>query len=273
MANRPTVETGSVAVNGARLAYDIAGAGQPLVLVHAGIADRRMWDDQVPAFAEHYRVIRYDMRGFGASPMVEGPYAHWRDLQGLLAALGIARAHLLGCSIGGMTILDLALAQPDIAASLILVSSGVNGYRPEVEPPRQEAELAAADERGDLARVCELEMQIWVDGPNRTPEQVTPAVRERVYAMNLRALEQQAAGLGSKERLDPPAVGRLGALRVPTLVIVGAADQPEMLLTADLLEQQAAGARKAIIPDVAHVPNMERPVEFNRLVLDFLAAI
>lgn len=273
MANQPRVESGSVPVNGARLAYDAVGAGEPLVLVHAGIADRRMWDDQVSAFAGRYRVIRYDMRGFGESPMVAGPYAHWRDLHGLLGALGVARAHLLGCSIGGMTVLDLALAQPDVAASLILVNSGVNGYWPEAEPSRQEAELQAADERGDLARVCELEMQIWVDGPRRSPEQVDPAVREKMYAMNLHALEQQAAGLGSEERLKPPAVGRLAELRPPTLVIVGGADQPESLVTADLLEQEVGSVRKAIIPDVAHVPNMERPAEFNRLVVDFLAGL
>lgn len=273
MANLPGVESGSVAVNGARLAYDVAGAGEPLVLVHAGIADRRMWDAQVPAFAARYRVIRYDMRGFGESPPVDGPYAHWRDLQGLLQALGIPRAHLLGCSIGGMTVLDLALAQPEVAASLILVNSGVNGYWPEAEPPRQEAELQAADERGDLARVCELEMQIWVDGPRRSPGQVDAAVRAKMYEMNLRALEQQATGLGSEQRLEPPAVGRLAAVRALTLVIVGGVDQPESLVTGDLLERQVASARKVIIPDVAHVPSMERPAEFNRLVLDFLAGI
>src|SRR4051812_9978431 len=93
--------TGFAAVNGVQIYYEIAGSGHPLVLVHAGIADRRMWDAQFPVFAQHYRVIRYDMRGFGKTAMVAGSFAHHDDLHGLLTFLGVERAYLLGCSKGG----------------------------------------------------------------------------------------------------------------------------------------------------------------------------
>src|SRR5215216_7930834 len=94
-------ETGMAAVNGTRIYYEAAGEGEPLVLVHAGIADSRMWEGQIAAFAERYRVIRYDLRGFGKTEMVEGPFSHHEDLRGLLDFLGVRRTHLVGCSMGG----------------------------------------------------------------------------------------------------------------------------------------------------------------------------
>src|SRR5215208_6198208 len=93
-------ETGMAEVNGARIYYEVAGEGDPLVLVHAGIADSRMWEDQLMAFADRYRVIRYDMRGFGMTAMVDLPFSHHEDLRGLLDSLDVERAHLVGCSMG-----------------------------------------------------------------------------------------------------------------------------------------------------------------------------
>jgi len=267
-----TPTTGKVDANGATLYYEAAGGDEPLVLVHAGIADGRMWDAQMDAFSRQYRVIRHDMRGFGRSPMVDGPYSHHADLRALLDALGIERAAFVGCSMGGATVIDFALENPGRAEALVLAGSAVGGFEFDEEPPEEWDELVAADGAGDLERVSELEVRMWVDGPRRGPEAVDPAVRDFVREMNLIALQNEAMQLGEEVDLQPPAATRLSQIQVPTLVLVGDEDRPRPLATADLLERELPDARKMVIPGTAHLPNMERPEGFNRLVLDFLKA-
>lgn len=257
-------------VNGAKFYYEVAGEGEPLVLVHAGIADGRMWEAQLAAFANHYQVIRYDMRGFGSTAMVDGPYSHHEDLRGLLDFLGVGRAHLVGCSMGGGAVLDFTLEYPERAGNLVLVGPAVGGFRPDLDPPRQWDEIVAADEAGDLGRISELEVQIWVDGPRRSPEEVDYSIRDLVREMNLIALKNEASGLGEEWEPEPPAVDRLPDIQSPSLLIVGDEDQPRVFAAADLLERELPNVLKVVIHGAAHLPNMERPEKFNRLVLDFL---
>ena len=265
-------ETGIADVNGARLYYEVAGSGQPLVFVHAGIADHRMWDDQFDVFAQQYRVIRYDARGFGRSDMPPGPFAFRDDLYGLLKHLGAEKAWLVGCSMGGATSLDFTLEHPEMVGALVLIGSGLGGYPYEESPLDTEAEDAI--KARDFERANELDLRLWVDGLNRTPEQVRPGVRERVSEMNMASLrridEQEQA---QQQRLDPPAAGRLGEIGAPTLVIVGDRDVRDIQRIADALEQGIPNARKVVMADAAHVPNMEWPDEFNRIVLDFLGGL
>lgn len=264
--------TGTADVNGAELYYEVSGEGEPLVLVHAGIADGRMWDGQVESFAQRYRVIRPDLRGFGRSPMVEGPYSHHEDLRALLDALGVGRASFVGCSMGGGAVIDFALENPERVEALVLVGSAVGGFRFDEEPPEEWDELVAADEAGDLERVSELEVRMWVDGPLRGPDAVDPAVRDLVREMNLIALQNEAMQLGEELEPQPPAATRLSQVQAPTLVLVGEVDRPRPLAAADLLERELPDARKTVMTGTAHVPNMERPEQFNRLVLDFLGS-
>jgi len=263
-------ETGKADVNGALIYYEVTGEGEPLVLVHAGIADGRMWDGQVEALARRYRVIRYDMRGFGKTAMVEGPYSHHEDLRGLLDSLEVGRAHFVGCSMGGGAVLDFALRYPERVGALVLVGAAVGGFEGDFKPPEQWEELVAADEAGDLGRVSELEVRIWVDGPRRRPEDVDAAIRDLVREMNLIALQNEASGLGEELSTEPPAVDRLSEIVAPVLILVGDSDQPRTLAAADLLAKELPNARKAVVPGTAHLPNMERPQEFNGLVLDYL---
>src|SRR5829696_2371885 len=230
-------ETGMAEVNGARIYYEVAGEGDPLVLVHAGIADSRMWEDQLMALADHYRVIRYDMRGFGRTAMVEGPFSHHEDLRALLDSLDVELAHLVGCSMGGGAVLDFALEYPQRVGNLVLVGSAVGGFRPDFDPPRQWYELVAADEAGDLGRVSELEVGIWVVGPERSPDDVDSSVRDLVWEMNLIALRNETAGLGEEWEPEPPAADRLPDVQAPTLLIVGDEDQPRVFAASNLLER------------------------------------
>ncbi len=281
MSTAQSRQSGLADVNGVQLFYEVAGAGKPIVFSHAGIADARMWDDQFDAFAQRYRVIRFDHRGMGRSTMAPGPFALREDIYGLIRFLGVERAALVGCSMGGAAVLDCTLAHPDAVAALVLVDAGMSGQQYTEEEQAQgkaifgpiEEAIEEAIERGDLDAANEMELKLWVDGPRRRPDQVNPAVREKVREMNLNTFKRaKEFEQGQSQPLDPPAAGRLGEVRCSTLVIVGDEDVPPVLKTADLLVAGIPGARSAVIHDAAHLPNMEKPEEFNRIVLDFLAS-
>jgi 3-oxoadipate enol-lactonase len=252
------------------LAHEVSGSGPALLLVHAGIADRRMWDDQAGPFAEAgWTVVRADLPGFGeTAPPDDGPVALWALLRDLLDRLGVDRAVVVGCSLGGRAAVDLALAAPDRVRALVLVGSGLAGHRFE-EPALHELwdQSEGAIERGDHQEAARVEVDTWVVGMDRDREAVDPGVRRRVTEMLLRAYAHGEADL---EEPDPPAAGRLGELAVPTLVLVGAHDRPDLHAIADALAGGIPGAERVVLGGTAHLPNMERPAEFNRVVLEFL---
>lgn len=271
-----TQTTGYLELDGGRLYYEMTGEGEVLVLSHAGFVDSRMWDDQWDAFAQEYKVVRFDMRGYGKSDALEAPISRRQDLLALLDHLNIERAHLLGCSMSGEVIIDFALEHSARVLSLIPVSAVPSGFEMQGEPPAELMEMMAAVEAGDLERVSELQLRIWVDGPFRQPNEVNAAVRQRAAEMNRIGVENgtwMKADAEPLNPLDPPAAGRLNELQVPTLIIVGALDNPEILRAADVMATQIAGAQKIIIEGGAHVQNMEKPDEFNRAVLTFLSGL
>lgn len=256
------------------LYYEIEGKGEVLVLIHAGFVDSRMWDGQWDAFTKHYRVLRFDMRGFGKSGPATGPVSRRKDLYRLLQELGIEHAHILGCSMGGEAAIDFTLEHPEIVRSLIVVNGTPGGFEMRGDPPSQLLEMLQALEHGDLKRVSELQILLWVDGTFRQPEQVDPLVRQRAAEMNKITVENGTwaiADANPLNPLNPPAVGRPGEISVPALVMAGSLDNPEILRAADLLANEIKGAKKVVISDTAHVPNMEKPAEFNQIVLDFLS--
>ncbi len=264
------LQTGWARLEGADLYYEIAGEGPSLVLAHAGFVDRRMWDDQFPVLAQSYRVLRYDRRGFGNSRFTPGPFSHRGDLYQLLKFLGLRRAHLLGCSAGGGTIIDFALEHPDMTTSLVLVSSALGGYQFQGDMPRPLQQLFAAVQANDLDRAAELAVQLWIDGPQRAPNQVNARLRERSREMSLTNLSNMFM---QEEPLEPPAIRRLSQLAAPTLVIVGDLDDANVRTISEVLATQITRARIATMRSTAHLPNMERPEEFNQIVLDFMQAV
>jgi len=185
---------------------------ETLVLNHAAFLDSRMWDAQWDAFAERYRVIRYDMRGYGKSDPVIGPRTRRDDVYRLLAHLGVERAHVLGCSMGGEIGLDIVLERPELVASLIVVNSTPSGFEMQGVPPRYVLEMVEAMQRGDVERASELQMRIWVDGPRREPTQVNAAVRARATEMNRIFVKNNTwmiADVQPGNPLNPPAATRL----------------------------------------------------------------
>jgi 3-oxoadipate enol-lactonase len=265
-----TSTTGFLDVPGASLYYECAGQGHPLLLIHAGIADSRMWDEQFPVFAQRYRVIRYDVRGFGQTRLEPGTFANHEDVRMLLNALGAQKAHIIGVSFGSAIALDFTLAHPDVVASLVMVSPGASGVEPSERIRQFIRDENALVEQGDIEGATELNMRLWVDGIHRRPEQVNATVRQRVYDMQYHAFTIPMPDGVEEEELHPPAITCLSEVRAPTLIIVGDLDLPEKLQLAAQLASDIPGARQHIIAGAAHMPSMEQPEAFKRVVLDFL---
>jgi pimeloyl-ACP methyl ester carboxylesterase len=233
-----------------------------------------MWERQMPAFAAGYRVIGYDLRGYGDSTLPDEPFAPYDDLRAVLDGLGIERAHVLGVSMGGTVALDFALAYPERLASLIVCGSTPDGTAATADIRAGWEAVDALLEDGKAADAIELELRMWVDGPFRTPDQVDAGVRERVREMEALAFSRAMTESEPEVlRLDPPATGRLGEIMAPALILVGDLDYPQKVDVARAMSQEIAGARLEVIQGTAHVPNMEAPDEFNRLVLDFLEGV
>lgn len=280
MAATIEIETGTIQAEGGPLYYEVAGEGHPLVLVHAGVADHTMWDDQFEAFAQRYRVVRYDTRGYGKSPVkAEGhEFSNRQDIYELLSHLGIEKTYILGLSRGGMIALDFTLEHPEMVDALIWVASGVGGH----EHPPTEAEMAlfteyqkveeGAWEKKDYALLADWDVKVWADGPGQPEGRADSRVRARVREMCINNYSTHTVE-GKPVVLDPPAVGRLHEIQVPTLVVVGDLDTSDTQAAADFMAEKVEGARKVVFPGVAHMVNMEKPEEFTNLALNFLGEV
>jgi len=249
-----------------------AGSGSPVVLLHEGIGDSRMWEPQWGPYSERFHVVRYDMRGFGQSPPAVGTYSLSGDLVALLDELELGPAAVIGMSLGGAVAMEATIARPDLVSRLVLAGSGLRGFEMNEATKAGWNEEEAALERGDDDEAVEINMRMWVDGPSRSPDQVDPELRRKVAEMQRRAIDiwREAGEEGEHRPLVEDWGGRLGEISVPTLVLVGELDRPEMLAIADKLEAEIPGARRETIAGAAHVTNMEQPEEFDRLVLGFL---
>jgi 3-oxoadipate enol-lactonase len=254
------------------LHHEVAGEGPAVVFVHAGICDSRMWDHQWQSLQSGRRLLRYDMRGYGRSPLPPEPYSNARDLLDVMDVAGIDRAALVAVSLGGRVALEVALAEPERVSGLVAVGSGLPGH--DWSPAAREFFEAedAVLARGDLDAAAELNVRFWVDGPRRSPGQVDASVRARVREMQKRAFELQLDTWEQAEErpLVPDLTDRLAEIEQPTLVLVGADDQPDIHAIADQLVRTLPNVGFESIPNAGHVPNMEQPEQFDVLVSAFL---
>jgi 3-oxoadipate enol-lactonase len=254
----PTVAEGMLVVGGDSLYYETAGAGPPVVFVHGGFGDRRMWDDAFRALADSFRVVRYDLRGFGRSSMPDTAYSAAGDLVRLLDHLGIGRAHLVGNSMGGSLVLDAALLHPAHVRTLTVVASGPNGLEAPPEAVQRVVAVFEAARRDGLDAAAVL----WLDHPmvrltSRDPR-TAPLLRTMVRD-NARAFLMPFAHWPG-DPLDPPA----------SLVVAGADDTPLMRSAADTTAAGIAGAQQVVLPGADHLPQMTQPAAFNRALRAFL---
>jgi 3-oxoadipate enol-lactonase len=267
-------ESGFVPVEGGSLYFEAAGAGPPLLLIHAGVANLRMWDPQVQRLSERYRVIRYDTRGYGRSESDHVEFSNRADAAAVLDHVGVEKAAVLGVSRGGMIALDFTLERPDRVSALIAVAGGIGGYASPADEGQEHVweEAERLWEAKEWERLADFETAWWCDGPGQPPSRVDPAIREAVHGWileNYRAEKEE----GIPQPLDPPALGRLGEITVPTLVIVGDLDDPGTVDSMGRLASEVAGARFEVFDGCAHMLSMEQPERFTDSVLDFLGTV
>jgi pimeloyl-ACP methyl ester carboxylesterase len=264
------VQQGFADVNGTRLHYETDGSGPPLVLIHGHGLDARMWDDQFARFAAGYRVVRYDLRGFGKSaPVGDGQYRHADDLAALLDDLKIPRAAILGLSLGGSVAIDFALTYPAMTRALITVDAALGGH------PWSEEWSARWKAIMHTARAVSVQAanERWLDHPLFAPASEQPAVAARLRQMIGDYSGWHWSNRDPQRGLDPPAAERLREVTAPTLVVLGERDLPDFHAIADRIARDVPDARKIILPGVGHMANMEAPERFNGAVLDFLASL
>lgn len=243
----------------ANLAVQVDGAadGAPVLLLHAGVTDRRSWSALSSELGDAVRAVRFDARGYGdtrAEP--ETGWSSSADAVAVLDALSIDRAVVVGASMGGATALALALAHPERVAALVLIGAAVSGSpdRP-LEPAVEELDAAIeeAEERDDLDAVNTLEAHLWLDGPGHEGR-VTGAARELFLDMNERALSADDPGDPAD---DVDAWSRAATIRVPAVVVVGEYDLAGVHDNARHLTTAIPGARLVSLPGTAHLPHAE----------------
>jgi pimeloyl-ACP methyl ester carboxylesterase len=247
------------------LSSDEAGAGPAVLLLHAGVADRRMWSDQLPLLADaSYRAIAPDLPGFGQAPRPSA--SPWLDVLSTMDALGIERAVLVGCSFGGAIAQRIAFAAPERVSALVLVCSPA----PELDPSPELAAAWEAEEdaleRGDIDAAVAASVDAW------TLDDASPELRERVAEMQRRAFELAIQALDPGEAPDPveddPSV--IAGLHMPALIVTGGRDFIDFASAADWLADRLPNAKRVTLEDAGHLPPLEQPAVFGRLLIEFL---
>jgi len=259
---------------GTVLYYETAGriSSPALLLIHADIATLRMWDGIVDDLAQDHFVVRYDLRGFGETVSEDVEFSDRRDALDLLDHLGVERAVLIGASRGGMVALDLAIESPDRVAGLVTIGSAPSGHPPvdaDDAEVRAETVMVELEEQGEWTRLSDLEVRVWAIGLTRDESEVDAEFVQLARALNranVARLEEQPVVIP----LNPPAYGRVGAVAVPALVTIGEHDLRFQQVSHDYLLENLPGASAARFARSAHLPSVERPAEFLRVLRGWL---
>jgi len=261
-------------VPGASLYYETTGhvSAPAVLLLHAGIANLRMWDAQVEALAVDHFVVRFDARGFGQTVTENVRFSNRADALAVLDHLGIASATLVGCSRGGLTAIDVALESPERVTGLVTIGSGPSGF-PEVElTDVEDAAFDLVDEafaEKDWHRLARQEVALWAIGPLREEKDLDPefvSIARELNRVNVVHAEEKPIST----QLEPPAFDRLADIAVPSLVTVGAFDLTPVLAQYEYLLSALTNARGVTFHGAAHLPSVELPAEFEQVLIDWL---
>jgi pimeloyl-ACP methyl ester carboxylesterase len=259
-------QSGAAEINGTKIYYEVAGAGHPLVLIHGGQMDSRMWDDQFHLFSKTYRVVRFDVRGYGKSPASKNVYASEDDLAALLKFLKIEKAYIVGLSLGGRIAIDFALRHPEMTDGIVPVAPGLSGFHFTEDP--SEWNILRAVQAGDFAKATDY----WLQTGYMAPAMGNPQIAPRLRQLSLDNVHENLDNPLLETMPNPPAIDRLSQIKAPTLIIVGNRDVADIHEICGLLRARIPGAKEIVIEGSGHIVNMENPEEFNRAVLDFLGS-
>lgn len=268
-----TTEPFSVDIGGATLAGLEQGEGLPVVFLHAGVCDKRMWLDQMQAAADAgWHAVAYDRRGYGETTSPDEAFNHLDDLEAVLDALDIHAAVLVGCSMGGGLAVDFALAHPGRVIGLVLIGTSVTGAPWSTTAEERAIEMAEEDawERGDLDLLNKVQAHEWLDGPRAQSGRVGGAARALFLDMNARALEKPQL---TQEEGRPDAWARVEDVNAPTLLVVGDEDFTALVDRHETLSETMPNAFAVVLEGAAHIPSLEKPDLVNSLLLQFLDAL
>lgn len=266
-----TQETSRIDVDGTRLVAERwPGGGPPVVLLHAGVCDRRSWHDTAERLGGVGRLLAYDRRGFGDSPVSSTAFRHVDDLIAVLDRLGDEPAWLVGSSMGGQVALDAALTARDRVAGLVLLAPAVSGApdpdRLDPDTQRLSDLLDAATAAGDLDEVNRLETWLWLDGPAAPEGRVQGVARDSALAMNAVVLRngvpEDVGGSGRETWQE------LGRIEPPVTVAWGDLDMPFLIERCQQLAERLPGSRTRVLPGHAHLPYLESPQAVAELIAD-----
>ena len=253
-------------INGTRIYYEVIGEGEALVLIHSGYTDLRLWDNQFAFFGNHFKVIRFDVRGFGKSEKPSTPFSFVEDLRELLNYLKIDKAHIVGVSMGGSIAIDFTLQYPDLVEFLVLSGASLNGYsyeNDEASIRRALAGMSIIKRDADFNQSIEFMLNdpMWRQRDLKSRKLLKNMFEDTSLEWLLKDLVQIA---------KPFAADRLSEIRKRTLIIVGTEDSLPIIEMANALELGITNAKKITINGTGHLVNLDKPEEFNKAVLDFL---
>jgi 3-oxoadipate enol-lactonase len=266
-------------VPGGRLQVVVDGdaSATPLLLIHSAVVDLRSWDEMVPFLVDGgYRVIRFDVRGFGGSTTEDVEFSNGDDVRAVLESVGVRQVAVAGNSRGAMIALDAILETPDRFVACAWIGGGIGGFEAHVTAPPAEdaldAEWQVAEQAGDIEAMADIDRRAWLDGPGQPPTRVPAPVREAFMTMD-RPLVDPKRMFGKPSGLQPPANERLADLALPTLVVIGELDTAGTRASAARLASAAPNARLVSWSDVAHLIGMEQPARLAATLVDFLAPL
>jgi len=259
-------QTGFIEVDGGKLFYEMAGEGETFVMIHDGILHRVTWDAQFEALAKEYKVVRYDRRGYGDSNKSEAKYSDIEDLEKVFTQLNIHKAIVIGMSYGGSLAIDFALANPDKVTKIVLVGSIVSGYGYSEHMLNRGGHMTEADwSSAESLREYFFERDPYTIWPeNKETREKVRRIIER-YPHNF--------DMGKYKLLQGPkrpALSRLDEIKVPTLIVVGEYDIPDVHAHAGAIEAGISGAKRVIVNNAAHHVPTEQPEILNELILKFI---
>jgi 3-oxoadipate enol-lactonase len=264
-------KTGFVHVNGTNLYYEVRGSTKaakqfaPVILVHGLSLDNQIWDSQFRVLSKFFVTYRYDVRGHGQSDPATGPVGLHDDLIGFMDALGIEKAHLVGLSLGGNAVTEVAATHPERVENVVLIDSGINGFlypTPNVLQ-RIPTYLDIYNTQGR-----EAALKAWVQDPLFAVSYQNPLVQPVLEEIVLNC--SCSLFFNPQFQIRPPTFSRLGQITSPTLVLIGELDEHEFQAAADALDQNIPNSVKVVVPDAGHMTNLDKPVLVTVRILEFL---
>jgi len=271
------IDSGYAKVNGTLLYYEVGGSGKTIVLIHGSFGDRRFWDFQFKELSKKFKVVRYDIRGYGKSalPNADEVYRDCDDLNGLMDFLQIKKTHICGLSLGSIIGIDFGLAHPEKCISLILcgprvAGDGTDEYRTQ-NADTIRAIIAKTTEIAKNKGPMEATDYLWTGNHSMGKTIVSPATRKKLIEMGYEYSWWRYRNASKREQAFPMAIKKLNEIKIPTLVVTAQNDLELCKEVATIITNEIGNSKLVSITNAGHIMNMDNPKKFNKTISEFVA--